>query len=299
MNYIFKFLIISILFISISIILYVELKQKFQCSYDNDCKNNKKCINGKCQPCTPNCLGGECTKDGCGGVCPCDSGDPCINGTQCVKPSECTFDSDCDNNKKCINKMCKNVPDPSNKNGYYCVVDGNTDLNSCKKITSSPYPTTGYHGDDSNCGNVCDNKCSNNDDFSCGPNNLCLSGICVKCSSNKVNINNALDGSEWIFEYAKNKPHPHPLVFYNGKDQSDTPFFLYENEQRWDILKHGDGMFDMQSVNIKGPNGPNKLLWKNFSMVENNTYLSTEEIISGKLNTEYIMRIYPKQCPDI
>lgn len=47
------------------------------------CTGNETCVNGTCK-CTPQCAANSCGSDGCGGTCPCGSGQTCNSSGTCV-----------------------------------------------------------------------------------------------------------------------------------------------------------------------------------------------------------------------
>lgn len=67
------------------------------------CGTNQKCHEGNC--CTPQCSNNDCSDDGCGGTCPCPSGQICYQGSCCA--SEDCSTGICGGTGTCGNVPCE------------------------------------------------------------------------------------------------------------------------------------------------------------------------------------------------
>jgi hypothetical protein len=128
---------------------------------------NYSCVDGVCQECTPTCTEGLCGSDGCGGTCPCPSGNySCVDGVCQECTPTCTEDL-------CGSDGCGGTcPCPS---GNYSCVDGVCQCN--------PSCTEGLCGSDG-CGGTC--PCPSG-------NYSCVDGVCVPAKQDCV----VSDWSAW------------------------------------------------------------------------------------------------------
>lgn len=106
-------------------------KEKYDCSRDDNCASNQKCLNSKCvDACTAN---------------------PCASGKQCIAQAghtracvECTSDSQCAAGKRCSNGSCVNIPgwcgaDSACSSSQKCV------NNACTALTCGICETASEH----------------------------------------------------------------------------------------------------------------------------------------------------------